>query len=167
VAPATLAAGTSCSISIRFTPWTVGAHSGAFTITSDATNSPHTVLLSGSGYIPAPAIALSSTSISFGSVRLGMSPSRRVLTVTSTGTSPLFISTVTIGGAHPTDFYINSDTCWGATLTPGSTCKVEMFFDPWAIGTRTATLTISHNASGGSSTATLSGVGLHPGNPIP
>jgi hypothetical protein len=167
VSPATIAVGTSCTISVMFTPWMVGSHTGALSINSDATGSPHDVWLSGSGHVPAPAITLSSTSIGFATVKLGMSPSRRVLTVTSSGTSPLVISTVTIGGANPTDFYVGNDTCWGSTLNPGSTCTVEMFFDPWAIGIRNATLTIAHNAPGGSSTVALSGLGASPGTPIP
>lgn len=43
------AAGSTCTISLTFSPLAVGAATGTLTITSNASNSPHTVLLSGTG----------------------------------------------------------------------------------------------------------------------
>jgi hypothetical protein len=40
-------------------------------------------------------------------------------------------------------------------------------FEPLAIGTRTAKVTIAHNASGGSSTVSVSGTGVKGGPYIP
>lgn len=42
-------AGSTCTISLTFSPLAVGAASGALSINSDAVNAPHTVSLSGSG----------------------------------------------------------------------------------------------------------------------
>ena len=44
-----VAAGATCSISVRFTPTVVGARTGAITITDNAAGSPHKVALSGTG----------------------------------------------------------------------------------------------------------------------
>ncbi|MGH3119986.1 MAG: choice-of-anchor D domain-containing protein, partial [Streptosporangiaceae bacterium] len=44
-----VAAGSSCSVSVTFTPTTAGTRTGTLTVTSNANNSPLTVGLSGSG----------------------------------------------------------------------------------------------------------------------
>jgi len=51
--PLTLAAGQSTSFSVTFDPTTTGNLSGSVTITSNATNSPQVISLSGSGTAPA------------------------------------------------------------------------------------------------------------------
>jgi len=51
--PLTLAAGQSTSFSATFAPTTAGSVSGSVTVTSNATNSPASISLSGSGTAPA------------------------------------------------------------------------------------------------------------------
>jgi hypothetical protein len=46
---ATLAAQASCTISIQFAPLATGARSASLTITDDASNSPQSVALRGTG----------------------------------------------------------------------------------------------------------------------
>jgi parallel beta-helix repeat protein len=46
---ATLAPGISCTINVTFTPTVTGTRSGALTVTDNASGSPHTVTLSGTG----------------------------------------------------------------------------------------------------------------------
>jgi len=53
--PATLAAGANCTIDVTFTPAVTGARTGALTITSNASNSPHTVNLAGNGIVVIPS----------------------------------------------------------------------------------------------------------------
>ncbi|HET7037001.1 MAG TPA: N,N-dimethylformamidase beta subunit family domain-containing protein, partial [Thermomicrobiaceae bacterium] len=48
-----LAAGASCSISVRFTPTTSGSRSANLSIADDAAGSPHLVALTGTGTLPA------------------------------------------------------------------------------------------------------------------
>lgn len=50
ISPATLAAGANCTISVTFAPTAVGARNGTLTITDNASGSPHTVPLSGTGW---------------------------------------------------------------------------------------------------------------------
>ena len=49
IAPQKLAAGATCTVSISFTPTTVGTRTGKLVITDDASTSPHSVSLSGAG----------------------------------------------------------------------------------------------------------------------
>jgi F5/8 type C domain/Abnormal spindle-like microcephaly-assoc'd, ASPM-SPD-2-Hydin/Right handed beta helix region len=54
----TLAAGASCTASVTFSPTSGGAASGSLTVTSNATNSPLTVALSGTGVSSTTDLAL-------------------------------------------------------------------------------------------------------------
>ena len=47
--PATLAPGASCTVTVTFTPSTIGTRTGAVTITDNATGSPHNIGLTGQG----------------------------------------------------------------------------------------------------------------------
>jgi hypothetical protein len=160
IGPATLAPGASCTISVTFTPTAAGPRAGVLTITSDAPGSPNVIPLSGNGYVPTPGIDVAS-GMEFGSLTIGTTYSKQ-LRITSTGTGPLTISAVAIGGANTMDFYVASDGCTGAALSPGAYCTLMVGFDPTAAGARTATLTIAHNAAGGSSAVALSGTGVKP-----
>src|SRR3989442_1664013 len=52
-----VAPGASCTISISFTPAATGARAATVTITDDAPGSPHSVLLAGTGIVPAVHLA--------------------------------------------------------------------------------------------------------------
>src|ERR671927_1068321 len=54
----TLAPGTSCSVSITFSPTGTGTRSAAFTLTDNAANSPQTVPLAGTGTGQNPPLAI-------------------------------------------------------------------------------------------------------------
>src|ERR687885_593851 len=56
----TLAAGTSCSVSITFSPTLSGTRSATFTLTDNAGNSPQTVPLTGTGTGTNPPLAIDS-----------------------------------------------------------------------------------------------------------
>jgi trimeric autotransporter adhesin len=65
VAPSTLAAGKSCSITITFTSSILGAESATLTVTDNATTSPQTVALNGTGVVP---VTLSTATLAFGNL---------------------------------------------------------------------------------------------------
>src|SRR5436189_2601312 len=56
----TLAAGTSCSVSITFSPTTSGTRSAKFTLTDNAAGSPQTVPITGTGTGPNPPLQIDS-----------------------------------------------------------------------------------------------------------
>src|SRR5260370_12747132 len=49
LSPSTLAAGASCTISATFTPTAAGSRAATLTIADNASGSPHTIALSGTG----------------------------------------------------------------------------------------------------------------------
>ena len=164
---ASLLPGTYCRVWVSFAPAIAGYQSGTLLIPNNSLNNPAAVSLNGNGYVPTPGLSVSPTSIGFGSVRLGLATSGRIITVTSTGNAPLIVSSVSLGGANPDDFWLGNDGCSGVALAPGASCTVAVSFEPLRIGTRSATVTIVHNAGGGSTAVSLSGTGLKSGGYIP
>jgi len=160
--PYVLAGFDSCTITVWYTPTASGTQYGWLSISSNAPVGPYGVTLTGSGYVATPALSVTPTSMGFGTLYLGTATSGRPVKITSTGNVPLVISSATLGGANPGDFGIWNDGCSGATLAPGTSCTLYVTFEPLRIGTRTATITIAHNAAGSPSVVSLSGAGAKP-----
>ncbi|MBC8077881.1 MAG: choice-of-anchor D domain-containing protein, partial [Chloroflexales bacterium] len=155
--PATLASSTSCTISVTFAPTSVGAKSGSVTITSNAATSPQTISLSGSG--SEAGVALTPATFDFGPVQLGSSAGPQVFTLANTGAAPLTISALTLSG----DFsQTNSCPVGTGSLAGGASCTISVTFTPGAAGNRSGQLTIFHDATGGSASAVLRGLGVTP-----
>lgn len=108
---------------------------------------------------PSPGAALSTATLSFGSQVLQTSSGTMSASLTNTGTANLVLSSVTLGGTNPAEF-TRSGTCAAAvSLAPAASCSVDVTFKPTAIGTRSATITIGHNATPNTSVLSLTGNG--------
>ena len=159
-AGASLAAGASCTVSVAFKPsaGTPGPRSGSLTIGHNATGSPGSVSLSGSATAAAAPVAALTTSLTFGSVNVGTTSTAQTATLSNTGTAPLALATLTTGS---TEFAISGGTCAaGGSVAAAGSCSVNLTFTPSAAGARSATLVVTHNASIGQSSASLSGTGV-------
>jgi len=155
---ATVSPNNACTVSVTFTPSTTGSRSASLILTDNASGSPQTVGLSGTG--TAPLVSLSTTGLSFANQFISTTSPPQAETVTNTGTGNLTFSTVTMGGANPTDFAKSADTCTGVTVTPNNTCTVSVTFNPSAAGSRSASLNFADNASGSPQTVSLTGTGI-------
>ncbi len=153
--PLQLAAGSNCTVSVTFTPTITGPSNGMLTVTDDSGNAgaTQTVALTGTG--TAPGANVSPTSLSFSSQVVGTTSASKTVTLKSTGTGPLQITTV--GTNAP--FIITSNSCSGS-ISPSSSCTVQVAFSPTALGSASGTLTITDNA--GTQTVKLSGTGIAP-----
>jgi FtsP/CotA-like multicopper oxidase with cupredoxin domain len=141
---ATLAAGASCTFSVTFKPTAVGARSAALSVgTSDPVNPTVTTQLTGTG--TAPVATVSSTSLSFGNQKQQTTSAPQTVTLSNTGTAPLTISSIAIGGTNAGDF-ARTTTC-GANLAAGAKCTISVTFKPTKKGARSATLTITDNSN--------------------
>ena len=155
----TLAANSSCTISVIFTPTATGSQLATLSV-FDALHQ-QAVYLKGTGVNP-PAFSLSKTALSFGSVQENLPSAVQTLTVTNSGGAPLNQPAFTFSGAGLTAFSTSATTC-GATLTNGANCTVSIVFTPTAAGATSATLTVSTSTPGVVPiTATLTGTGLIP-----
>jgi hypothetical protein len=70
-----VAAGSSCIINVTFSPTAVGSRSGTLTVIDDASSSPQTVLLGGTGSAPTLGLVVSSGGSSSASVQAGRTAS--------------------------------------------------------------------------------------------
>lgn len=130
----TVAAFSSCQISVRFTPTVVGVANGTYTLTDNASGSPQTLALTGTGMIPS-AYVPSTTLLSFGPQALGTTSAPQTVTLSNPGT---FYS-LAIGNGQITGDFAATNDC-GGTLAPLSSCHFFVTFTPTAPGPRTGTL---------------------------
>ncbi len=150
-----VAAGDACQIPVTFTPTANGNRTGTLTIADNAPGNPHIVTLTGTGGLPAPAVSLSPSTITFPSQYVGTSGLPQTLTVTNTGSAALTVTAATPSAA---DFGVLSNC--SNPVAVGSSCTLGVFFDPTAGGTRTGTLKITDNAGNSPQTVALTGSGL-------
>ena len=78
-----LAVGANCTIHGHFQPTANGPLTAAITITDNASGSPQSIALSGTGL--GPAVTLSATSLSFGSSAVGTATASQSVTLTNAG----------------------------------------------------------------------------------
>ena len=156
----TLAAGASCTISVTFTPSASGARSASLAVADNASGSPQTVALTGTG-TAAPIVSLSPTSLTFSGQALNTTSAAKTVTLTNTGTATLTITGYSFTGTNPTNF-AQTHTC-ASTLAAGASCTISVTFTPSAAGTRSASLAVADNASGSPQTVALTGTGNGPG----
>ena len=154
----------SCTINVTFTPTTAGPSSGTLTV-QDGALGPQTANLSGTGMgsAAAPTAALSSSlgitdgpvTLTFPGQTMGTNSALQRIRLINTGATALSISGINIA---PSGEFTESDNC-GTSLAAGTSCNINVTFSPAASGTRTATLTVTDNASNSPQTATLTGTG--------
>jgi len=117
----------------------------------------------GSQPIQSPVALLSSNSLSFGTLTVGQTSSAQTMTISSIGGQGLSLNSTTITGTNASDFSITGDSCHAPTvLQPGTACSLLMSFTPSASGARSASLTITDNATPPSQSVSLGGTGLAP-----
>lgn len=156
-----VAAGTSCTVIVAFTPTAAGPRSGALTMTHSNTLTPVSIALSGTGTSAAPATptaTISPTSLTLADTAVGATSAAQNVTVGNTGTATLTLAALTL--ANSADFAIAGGTCAaGGSVAPGASCTVSLSFHPaaGATGARSGSLSIAHNASGSLGTVALGG----------
>ena len=101
-------------------------------------------------------MTVSAASLSFGNVTVNTAATQS-LTLTSSGTSPVTVSSAAITGAG---FSIVGGSSLPVTLNPTQTLTLQVQFDPTALGTASGQLTITSDSSTGSTAqVTLGGTG--------
>lgn len=107
-----------------------------------------------------PVAAVNPAALTFAATAIGQQAGPLATTLSNTGTAPLNVGTLSLTGAAAGDYAISGGSCAnGAVVAAGANCTVQVGFSPTAAGARAASLVITHNATGGSSTVALSGTG--------
>jgi len=156
----TLAAGATCTIAITFDPQSLGSLPGTVTVTDNASNSPQSASLTGTGTAAAAPIAtLTPAKLAFNSTT-GTASAAQTATLQNSGNAALSISAITLTGANPADFS-QTNTC-GSSLAAGATCTISVVFTPASAASFAATLSVADNSAGSPQTSALSGTGTAP-----
>ncbi|HWK82131.1 MAG TPA: choice-of-anchor D domain-containing protein [Caldimonas sp.] len=148
VTPLTALGGT-CNLIVTLTPTVLGPRPATLTISSDATNGPLVITLSGTGVaLPEPTVTFPPTD--FPDTVIGeTSAQTRTITILNTRTR-----NITYSIAGTADFPIGAESCGAGRTVPGGggTCTITVQFTPQlgaGEGHRQATLTLTFAGTGG------------------
>jgi Abnormal spindle-like microcephaly-assoc'd, ASPM-SPD-2-Hydin len=150
-----LSAGQTCRIGFTFAPTAAGARTASFVLLDSSISGSDTIILNGTGALP-PAVTLSPTSLSFGSVAVGATLTLPV-TVTNSGQGGLTFNSVTHTGTDASSFSHTSNC--GATIPPGGSCTIQVSFHPTSPANYSATLRLDNNAPDSPQLVSTTGTG--------
>ncbi len=103
-----------------------------------------------------PGISLTPGSLTFGQQNVGTISSAQTVSLSNPGRARLSIYGITMAGANPADFE-QTNNCYNS-VAPWMVCTISVTFSPTAGGSRSASLSISDNASGSPQTVALTGM---------
>lgn len=147
----------TCTISVTFMPGAGGTRTATLNVNDDSPESPQTASLTGNG-VAGSILTVSPASINFGSQVTGTTSGVSSVLVTNSSTAAVSFSSIAITGANSGNF-AQSNNCQ-PTLPAQQTCMVNVTFTPSAIGGRSATLTLTDDASNSPQAVALSGTGV-------
>ncbi len=112
-----------------------------------AASPTHDTLASEAAYLPGSQITVSPALLTFGGLTSGPNTAAQTVTITSTGTDPLTITSITVTGTHAARFIITPPGL-PVVLNNGQSTIVSVVYDPdpTAEGNNDATLNIVHDA---------------------
>src|ERR1051325_2433890 len=150
-----LAAGTTCAVSITFSPTASGARSATFILTDNAPASPQTVPISGTGTGTNPALAIDSRFFSCANGVCDIGAGHNVFV------NNFFTTTFTASGG-------TAPYTWSGQVPAGLTLRASglLLGAPTARGTSTFTVTV-RDATGATSSGTFSLTVTDPPPPTP
>ncbi len=163
--PATIGPGGTMTGTVSFRPAQAGPRSATLVSSDNASGSPHSIALSGTG--TSPAVSLSASTINFGSQVLNNATGAMSFTITNSGQATLQITSMPLGGSNAGDFtyaapFVPPSLAAPIAITPNNSITVGVIFTPRAVGARSATITLGDNAPDSPQTLTLSGTGTQP-----
>ena len=138
----------TCNVAVTFSPLGAGQRTANLTINDDAPGSPQSVQLTGTGASPppgTPVVKLTPSSVSFGTVTQGVAVAAQIITLTSSGTGPLHIASIALGGTNSSDFTATNN-CTAAAYAVGANCTIGISLSPVVTGARAAFITITDDA---------------------
>src|ERR1019366_83237 len=98
----------------------------------------------------ASAVSFSATILTFASQTVGTPSTAQALILTNTGNASLSITSLALTGASAGDFGLINNC--GSSVAVNGSCTITVTFKPAAIGSRSASISITDNAGGGPQT---------------
>jgi hypothetical protein len=173
--PFAVAAGGSATLSVTYRPTDAGTDTGSLSIASNASTSPTTLPLTGSGTVPpppaVPAISLTLGSLDFGTATVGGVPAVRTTQIRNTGTADLRVTAIARCTGTGTEYTFSPAPTATTPLTvPASTsATLSVTYTPTNAGTDAGCLTLASNDPAHPSVSlNLAGTGtVPPPAPVP
>jgi Concanavalin A-like lectin/glucanases superfamily/HpiC1 cyclase/MBG domain/Bacterial Ig-like domain/Cep192 domain 4/WD40-like Beta Propeller Repeat len=158
VASLTVNSSTSATAVLNIDP---GAAAGVRTVT--VTTGSETESLSNGFTVTSPSIGIIVTpnAVAFGNVAMTQS-STQTVTISSSGTNPLTVTTISIAGSF---FTLKNVPSLPLVLSPSATATFSVTFTPQATISSTATVTVVSNAPTSITLVQVSGTGTAPPQP--
>jgi archaellum component FlaF (FlaF/FlaG flagellin family) len=145
-----LAVGQAATYQLQFAPTLSGATTGNLTVTSDASNSPLSISLSGTGM--QPTMAISPASLTFNNITMGQSSSQTI-TLTNNGNANLMVTAATISG---TGFSMSGLTL-SQPIASGQSTSFSVKFTPTSTTGASGNIVFTDNAPGSQQTLPITG----------
>jgi hypothetical protein len=156
-----LAAASSCTITVTFAPQYKGSIKGALAITTNGAFSPQVIGLTGTATGgPVVPLTLSPASLTFTSTGIGATAAAKIVTVTNKSAGPITIGTIT---ASPNYTAAGSGTTpCGGSLAKAAKCTLSVTFTPTNTGSIKGAVAIATSGAGSPQIVGLSGTGALP-----
>ncbi len=137
----TIDAGGIETITVIFTPSREGARPAIMFVESDVGTKG--IDVTGFSVEGGPEISLSASALALETVRIGENAVQGTITITNPGVSDLSVTGITLEGADVSEFDVSPAS---ATIAPGGSETITITFDPAAIGNKSITMLLDHNA---------------------
>jgi hypothetical protein len=156
---ASVPVGQSMTVQMQFAPTAGGVASGTLTVTSDASNSPLAISLSGTGM--GPALTISPASFNFSNVTVGQTSSQNV-TLTNSGNANLTVNLATLSGTA----FGMTGLALPKTIAAGSNLSFSVQFSPTSTAGASGSIVFTDNAPNSPQTLTLTGSAVASGSTL-
>ena len=138
--PLILAPGQQVALPLTFAPSAGGAQKGDVTLTDNATGSPNSISLTGTGTTSASLSV--PASVDFGDVTVGSSGSKTV-TLVANGSAAVTINSIAVAGGS----FSGPPMTLPQVLQPNQQMALKVKFSPAAEGDATGSITVSSNST--------------------
>ncbi|MBL8310961.1 MAG: choice-of-anchor D domain-containing protein [Burkholderiales bacterium] len=160
---ATVAVGSSCTVTAGFAPGTLGARSATLSIAHNDVSLANPLLVALTGDSAAAFVSFSpSDGLTFPPTTVGRNAMMQTVEVSNTGNLPLTLASVALNpSASSFVISVAGTTCVsGFVLAAASTCLLGIVYTPAAPGGEQVQLVIQHTGIGGSTSLPVSGTGV-------
>jgi len=146
--------GQSCAVSATFSPTALGNRSGMLAVFVSGAGSPFVSLI-GNGV--AAQASVTPTSLSFGNQTVNTTSAPQSISLTNTGTAPLTISSISVGGS-----FNQTNNC-GTSVPAGAGCTIQVTFSPGNnVGAQSSSVVIASNSQVPTPNVSVTGTGVAP-----
>ena len=151
-----LSSGSSCTISVTFTPASTGSKRGSVVINDTDPTTPQLIGLSGAG---TSNVSLSQTSVTFATTAVGATSANTTITLTNNTGASLTLSTPALALTGPFGKSSSSTCTDGLVVAKAATCTIKVNFKPKAVGYASGSVAVNDSDVTSPQSAALQGYG--------